>query len=500
MKINARVISLIASLAVLLSTLSILGCSEPTDETSNTDTSEEVSSDIAATDSDVAPDFRKIVPISDFRGQEYCMLSIRDSAMSAFFSYELTTEDLNGEVVNDAVYTRNMNIEEAFNITLSEQRVPDLLNVVQKCVQSGDNAYQLVIGGWGDMATLAYTGALLDWNSIDGIDVYKPWYNQSINSGCMINGRIYLELNYIPFTGALYTHCMYFNKSLVADMGLENPYTYVSDGTWTIDRMISYLKDTRIDKNGDSKYDANDSYGLLTSHGGSLVYTYAFDNKTMEISDNYTCTLTLFSDRMVQSVDKVLDLCYNSNSTYIVSNSMESDIAKMFKNEQSVMYAGFLSDSLLYFRDMEADYGLLPYPKFDEQQSGYYTKVGGGSVVLGLPITNYETIDFLAPVTEALAIESYNLIYPAVYEISLQGKALRDDESLTMFKIIMDGAFLDFTQLYRMSYTAYCNMLQTCVEAQQNIISSRMASITRAAIKHYQGILDKFAELDADSY
>ncbi|HOQ14502.1 MAG TPA: hypothetical protein PKZ58_05415, partial [Bacillota bacterium] len=62
------------------------------------------------------------------------------------------------------------------------------------------------------------------------------------------------------------------------------------------------------------------------------------------------------------------------------------------------------------------------------------------------------------------------------------------------------GAFLDFTQLYRMSYTAYCNMLQTCVEAQQNIISSRMAAISRAALKHYQGILDKFAELDAAGY
>lgn len=495
---DRRVISLF--LAIIMSTLLIIGCSEPTDKISDTTTSDAVSTDTVAIDSDEAPDFRKIVPITDFNGWQYCMLSIQNSAMSAFFDYELTTEELTGEVVNDAVYTRNMTIEEAFNITLTENRVPDFLNVVQKCVQSGDNAYQLVIGGWGDMATLSTTGALLDWNSMDVIDVYKPWYNQSINSGCMINGRIYLELNYIPFTGALYTHCMFFNKSILADMGLESPYTYVLDGTWTIDRMISYLRDTKIDKNGDSKYDENDFYGLLTSHGGTLVFTYAFDNKTMEISDDYTCTLTLFSDRMVQSVDKVLDLCYNSNSTYIVSNSQESDIAKMFRNGQSIMYAGFLSDTLLYFRDMENDYGLLPYPKLNEEQSNYYTKVGGGSVVLGLPITNYGTIDFLASVTEALAIESYNLIYPAVYEISLQGKALRDNESLTMYRIIMDGAFLDFTQLYRMSYTAYCNMLQTCVEAQQNIISSRMAAISRAALKHYQGILDKFAELDAAGY
>lgn len=201
---DRRVISLF--LAIIMSTLLIIGCSEPTDKISDTTTSDAVSTDTVAIDSDEAPDFRKIVPITDFNGWQYCMLSIQNSAMSAFFDYELTTEELTGEVVNDAVYTRNMTIEEAFNITLTENRVPDFLNVVQKCVQSGDNAYQLVIGGWGDMATLSTTGALLDWNS---------------------------------------------------------------------------------DKNGDSKYDENDFYGLLTSHGGTLVFTYAFDNKTTPPAIDY---------------------------------------------------------------------------------------------------------------------------------------------------------------------------------------------------------------------
>jgi hypothetical protein len=58
---------------------------------------------------------------------------------------------------------------------------------------------------------------------------------------------------------------MYFNKQLVEDYGIENPYDTVREGAWTHDRMKTVVGAIYRDLNGNGAYDDDDFYGLGTS-------------------------------------------------------------------------------------------------------------------------------------------------------------------------------------------------------------------------------------------
>jgi len=105
----------------------------------------------------------------------------------------------------------------------------------------------------------------------------------------------------------------------------------------------------------------------------------------------------------------------------------------------------FLADKALFcpeilahtrrFRQMESDFGVLPHPKFDENQQQYFSYVLGQVTVTCIPITNSD-LEKTAVVLNALGMLSTHTTQPAYYEISLVGKFFRDDESADMIDII----------------------------------------------------------------
>ena len=56
--------------------------------------------------------------------------------------------------------------------------------------------------------------------------------------------------------------------------------------------------------------------------------------------------------------------------------------------------------------------------------------------------------EFTGVMLEALSMESYRTLNPAVYEISMSGKYLRDEESYEMYQIIQNSGVYDFNWNY----------------------------------------------------
>jgi hypothetical protein len=96
---------------------------------------------------------------------------------------------------------------------------------------------------------------------------------------------------------------------------------------------------------------------------------------------------------------------------------------------------------------MEADFGIIPPPKFDEQQDRYYVYVDPWCTsAVSVPITSdYERTGLLL---EALTYESRYTLLPAYYDINLKTKFARDDESKEMIDIILDNRLYDIGDVY----------------------------------------------------
>ena len=104
-------------------------------------------------------------------------------------------------------------------------------------------------------------------------------------------------------------------------------------------------------------------------------------------------------------------------------------------------------DAINNLRDMKDDFGIIPWPKFDETLDRYYTNVDAGCNLICVPITvgNPECISV---VLEAMAYDSYKNVIPTYYDVVLQTKYTRDEESPEMLDLIREGRVYDIGYYY----------------------------------------------------
>ena len=437
-------------------------------------------------------DFTKAVEKRDFGGTAFRILGRNDGDMSALHAYELSTDSENGDIINDAVFHRNKKVGEYFNITFETELVgrEESLSLVRNSVLAGDKAYDLVWGFVGTMSSLAVSGCLDDFASYDMLSLESEWWNQPAREGLTVEGKLLLAFNDIPFTSMLSTHCLFMNKRVADDLGVKDVYKTVSNGKWTLDTLLTLTADRKNDLNGDGNFDENDTYGFISSYGASGIFTTGCAVSVLKVNGR-EIELTLMNDKTQSVIEKVYRLAYDNNSTYIVDNSLEKTVANMFSNGQSLFYSGFLADPLSYFRDMKDDFALLPLPKYDENQDSYYTTISGGNGMLGIPV-DVRDRDMTGLVTEALAIESYQNIRPAVLETVMIGKLLRDDESVDIFDMIISGIKVDFAFLY--TGKGYGRTLRDLLMKQSTDLSSYYAEREAAAIDYYNEVIQSYLE------
>jgi hypothetical protein len=92
---------------------------------------------------------------------------------------------------------------------------------------------------------------------------------------------------------------------------------------------------------------------------------------------------------------------------------------------------------------MEADFGIVPIPKWDESQADYRCTVNFHvSTCITIPITDGDP-ERTGVFLEALGCKSKYTLQPAYYDIALNGKYVRDEESSDMLDIIFANRVYD---------------------------------------------------------
>lgn len=85
-----------------------------------------------------------VFPDLEFDNEEILFLT-EDSDNSLYMSREIYAESQNGELINDAVYKRNLKVEEQFKVKIAEERVIDATNQAHRTLLAGDDVYDVVM-------------------------------------------------------------------------------------------------------------------------------------------------------------------------------------------------------------------------------------------------------------------------------------------------------------------------------------------------------------------
>lgn len=93
-----------------------------------------------------------------------------------------------------------------------------------------------------------------------------------------------------------------------------------------------------------------------------------------------------------------------------------------------------IDDSVSQLRDMKDAYGILPYPKADENQKEYVSSARNTHNAFSMPIT-CEDPDMAGAVLEALSSSNHDTVLPAYFETALKKKYARcPDDSARMYE------------------------------------------------------------------
>lgn len=465
MKINTVKI-LILLLALLLACPAVISCGDKSDADKSAKDNPPGGDDSVrneeSNDNTEAAAIGPNLPDIKFDGYNFRVINTKPDAVTWLLTQITSTEET-GDVFNDAVYRRNRVIEDRYGIEIIEIEANDPADAkgkAQKSAKSGSDDYDLVFSYIGDSLTMAQSGLLVEVNSIPYLDLTKPWWDKDVINDLSFSHKLYGVAGDFCFAHYSAVMPMFFNKKLLFDFGLEDPYQLVRDGKWTLDKFASMAKDTSIDINGDSKWDQNDQYGFLSLN--FLVYPSFILSAGEKFIDKDADDVPYFaagSPKFVEVYEKIISILNAGDNLFFDADAAGNHRYQdtMFPGNQVLFWHELMNWSKI-LRDMESDFGILPTPKYDEAQTDYYSRVFSATM-MAVPVTVGD-IEREGVILEALCAESYKTVKPVYYDTMLKTKISRDEESGEMLDIIFANRIYDMGYLYWESnvYTPYTAM------------------------------------------
>ena len=435
------------------------------------------------------------LPETDLGGREFNILC------HEMLTIEFVAEEENGDIVNDALYKRNTDVSERFNANIKMINIPgtwadkdSFMRTVRNSVQAGDAAYDLVAGVTSYIPTLVPEGIFLDINTVGHIDFEKPWWGANWINELSIGNKLYLTTGDIALSMWDCMFVFYFNKQIAQEGDLPNFYELVKTKQWTYDKFVELSKTVSRDLNGDGTYDKEDMFGFATTTGTIVnAFPAAFDMKITYKDAQNVPHPELDTGKWTEVAAKLIELHYNTQSSITFPDSTDAEfIVPMFVGNQILFYPQTLSFSR-DFRAMETDFGILPFPLYDEGQADYCSAVRNAMSLIGIPV-DVKNPDECGLIMEALAAESYKTVIPAYYDISLKVKQTRDDESGEMLDLIRGSLWMNFGYSYNLSTGNAGNYMRELIESKNpNFMSTYESTFEkRAAVfnKYIESVLE----------
>ena len=480
--------------------------------TNNTDNSAESTADETETaaeqETEPADPAKTLdLPDTDWGGREYRVLGYA-CIYSQFETFEISSEGENGEVVNDAIYRRNTGIEDKYNVKITEYK--DDSNTgdwsganypyFQRTTLAGEDLYDLAFLSIAQIGTAAREHYLQDLNQVEYIDFSKDWWNQNVNDTFTLYDQLYFTSSDFSLRDKNRTYILAFNKDMVNNYALEDPFALVKEGKWTLDVMTAWAEKVSQDTDGNGKVDYTDTFGIgCDSYNAFTAFVYGGDVSTMGKDDTGALTLTLNNEHTVNVLDKVFE-SFGSKSLTVVCDdwSGKSGDLNMWAVASTAFYEGrallataFPADLSDLSEKCEHDYGIIPFPKYDEAQEQYCTYADYMGMLFGIPITCGDP-SFAGFMIEALSAASTDTTLQAYYEVSCKTKYTYDEESAGMLDLIFSNIKYDLAKIY--GVTGASDFIYTIGIRRKNTFASRYASVESKALVDIEALIADFTE------
>lgn len=450
-----RLPSLFLLLSILLLSVS---CAQQSESSSPASTAES---------SEVSEDEKFVLfsnlPERDYTGQTINVL-VEGDYMDTYKSVEVLPHADSYDTLNTAINDRNNLVSERFGVTFEEERTESasaMLATLRENAVAGVSAYDFVMPYMGDAAKIAQDGYFYDLRTLENMHLDEPYYDQGSVQGLSIGGKNYFVTGDLSLLAYDVTHVLLFNKDMIRDNGLDNPYQLVENGTWTIDKLHEMARKITGDTDGESGMSHKDTYGFLVNTNFVSSMFIGSGHRFSTKDQNDEPILAVYSEGATNVFDKIFNLVNDEKASGQIDNSAKGFASSAVADGKTVweaateaiaskraLFRAVSLNSILALGEYDCNFGVLPAPKYDETQDEYYCRVSTiYATCVAIP-NNVEDAEMSSVIVDALMQASTGTVKNAYIEVIMKERKIQDDESEAMIDRIFASRVYDFGSVY----------------------------------------------------
>ena len=447
---KVRLLSLL--LALLITAACFAACGSETTDTTKapvTDTPQFVD-DGTVTNTQNRQNVKDSVPTDlDFTGKEMVFF-VRDDND---FVTEMDVEKTINDTITDAVFYRNASVEERLGVEIKQ--VAQTWNssswngTLRNSVLTKSGDYDAAGIYASQCSALATEGIYYNVLDLPYVDFSKPWWNKSIINETELFNTVYFLAGDITISQTSWGVTLFFNKNLFDEFYSTqniNLYDEVRNGTWTVDKMYELTSNVWVDTNSDGILNVGDTYGFQFANaagdGAADAWVTAMGVDITTMVDGYP-ELTFYSEHTVEAFEKLRKLHLENAGTLVGNGNTPTED---FIAGNQLFSRQFLSSGK-EFRNMSDDYGVVPLPKFDEEQENYRT-IAANIASFVVVLSTVEDVEKVGATLELMCAETYKQVTPAFFDTVLKGKYSDSPDDADMYDRILNSFTYNFGFCY----------------------------------------------------
>ncbi len=434
------------------------------------------------------------LPEVKFEGTELVFLS-RPADATHYNERWLDAQDMTGDIINDEIWKRNTYIEEKYGITISTVETDKPADSLASASMSNDDLYDVMYESFRNTGTSILSGHLYNIADFGYVNYDNPWWDSNSVEGLSYNGKLYAVICDISLMTPVGQRGIIFNRDLIRNYNLEDPYALVKEDKWDIDTMIELGTQVSDNLDGNPENTDADRYGFLTdnSTGGSAFFLVAGCGVTF-LSETENGLVESFMNEKTISILEKFDFFATDKTTcrdcYDVTPIGDRFVyVKQLFAEDHFLFT--VADAGLFeiFNQMEmqSEYGIVPMPKYDEHQTEYYHYCDTYLTCLSIPAMNSEEdMERLSILLEDMAYKSSELVLPAYIDTVISLRRARVPELGEMVKLMRTSICYDLSNLYET--INYREILSSAItdgnpastfKSQSRLFARRLENVTK---------------------
>ena len=427
------------------------------------------------------------------------------SRSSTTYEFE-SAAGLEGTAVEAAIFSRNEEVMERCGVEITV--VPtagdwgardDFMAVVRNNGNLTTGEYELVATHSAYLMNLAVEGLGWDFNELPNLDLTKRWWSEAFYNTANYNGAQYISFGDIAYTLYSYMLVVFFNSQMAEDLNIEEDfYDLALDGDWTFAKLKEYT--AKVTTNLDAPADTRE-YAFLTNGHSVRNITGGFEADLIPKNSEGKREVKILMPANLEAVfQEIADYVQDNKQVYYsgLGENGAGDENDIFAAGRALFYTQMLGQATYFKGTMKEEYGVMPFPKYNDQQKNYHTGFRDTMTAILVPF-NVGNTEMVGTVTEMLSEVSYWEVTSEYYEETLKYQSFNDPKCVATLELIRKSVDPTFALVYS-------NCMGTCNSMLSNLIESNLSkgadgSVSSAYVNSSgnwrQYLKDLYEDLDA---